>query len=129
MEPFASVEDYRRAYPSDETEDGVLHEVLMEATDVMCAAMDSSDIEYMDPCEPFTFRLMRICRTVAHRAIGSGSAASDMPYGAQKHSWTEDVYTESVELANPYGDLFLTQAEKDALGIGVARACVVSPYG
>jgi len=128
MEPFASVHEYRRAYPDDGTDEDVLLERLLEATDVMCAEMDGADISYTDPSESFTFRLMRICRTVAHRAIGS-TGDSDVPFGATQLSETSAQFSASVQFANPSGDMYLTAAERAALGIGQARACVLSPYG
>lgn len=128
MEPFASVEDYRRAYPDDGTDDVELRERLLDATDAICAAMDEGGVEYADPSESFTFRLMRICRQVAHRALGGGRGA-DIPFGATELREAADTFSASVTLANPNGDLYLTQAERDALGIGGGTACVVSPYG
>lgn len=130
MEPFCTVAQYRSRYPADETPDAVLLEVLAEATDVMSAAMDEGGVEYTDPTESFTFRLMRVCRTVAHRAIGDGSSSdADVPFGATQLSETSAQFSASVHLANPYGDLFLTQAERESLGIGAPRAAVLSPYG
>jgi hypothetical protein len=130
MEPFCSVAQYRTRYPADETPGEVLFEALLDATDVMCAAMDESDVSYTDPTEPFTRRLMRICRDVVHRAIGEGTGDDmDVPFGATELSQGADTFNARVKLANPYGDLFLTQAERDALGIGRMRACVISPYG
>ena len=129
MEPFATVAEYRARYPDDETPDGTLYEALLEATDVICAAMDEGGVDYSDPTESFTYRLRRVCRTVAHRALGSGSAGADIPFGATQLSETATQFNASVRLANPYGDMFLTQAERDALGIGQMRGCVLSPYG
>ena len=131
MEPFASVEDYRARYPDDETPGYVLLEALLEATDLISAAMDEGGVDYSDPTESFTFRLKRICRTVVHRAIGSGGGGgdADVPFGATQLSETSAQFNASVQFANPYGDMFLTQAEKDALGIGGGSACVMSPYG
>ena len=130
MEPFCTVTDYRLRYPADETPDEVLNEVLLDATDVMCAAMDEADVAYTDPTEPFTRRLMRICREVVHRAIGEGTDDDmDVPFGATELSQGADTFNASVKLGNPYGDLYLTQSEKDALGIGRMHACVISPYG
>ena len=131
MEPFCTVVQYRNLYPDDETPDAVLLERLLEATDLISAAMDEGGVEYADPTESFTFRLMRICRSVVHRAIGDGGSGdgADVPFGATQLSETSAQFSASVQLANPYGDMFLTQAEREALGIGAARACVVSPYG
>ena len=38
------------------------------------------------------------------------------------------VYTRSVSYANPAGDLYLTSAEKKALGIGKARMSSIHPH-
>ena len=130
IKPFASVSDYRARYPNDSAENSVIEAVLLEATDVICAAMDDGGIDYRDSSESLTYRLMRICRTVAHRALGSNeSDDSDVPFGATQLSETSAQFSSSVSFGNPYGDVFLTQAEKESLGIGVAKACVLSPYG
>jgi hypothetical protein len=129
MVPFATVAEYRARYPDDTTDDGVLLECLCEATDLIMGELDGHDIDYSEPTESFTYRLARICRTVAHRAIGSaGGDDSDVPFGATEMSETADTFSAGWKFANPYGDLFLTQAEKRSLGIGRARACVLSPY-
>lgn len=128
MTPFATVEEYRARYPDDTVDDAVLLECLCEASDLVMSELDGHDIDYSDPTEGFSFRLMRVTRTVAHRAIGSTSDA-DVPFGATKLSEGSGDFTASAELANPYGDLFLTEAERKALGIGAMRACVLSPYG
>lgn len=128
MEPFATVADYRARYPDDETPDEVLHEALLEATDLISAAMDEGGVEYADPTESFTFRLRRICRTVTHRALGDGGGGADVPFGATQLKEGAAQFNATVQFANPYGDMFLTQAERDALGIGGGRACVMSAY-
>ena len=128
MEPFASVADYRARYPDDETSDEVLYEALLEATDLIAGEMDGSGIDCSDPSGRLAYRLMRVCRSVTRRAIGDG-AASDIPFGATRLGEAADTFNASVELANPYGDMFLTQAERDALGIGGGSAVVISPYG
>lgn len=130
MEPFATIEQYRSRYRDDETPDEVLYECLTDATDVIAAELDEHDISYDDPTESFTGRLMRVCRTVAHRALGvaGGSSESDIPFGATQVSEMAQQFQASVSFGNPYGDVFLTEAERRRLGIGAARACVVSPY-
>ena len=128
MQPFASVEEYRLRYPEDATDDGVLLEALIEATDLIMGEMEGSGIDCSEPSGRLAYRLMRVCRSVTRRAIGDG-AASDIPFGATRLGEVADTFNASVELANPYGDMFLTQAERDALGIGGGSAAVVSPYG
>ena len=130
MDAFCTVTQYRARYPNDETPDAVLTEALLEATDVICAAMDDGGVQYTDPSESFTYRLTRVCRTVTHRALGDGpSSDADVPFGATQLSETAAQFSASVQLANPYGDMFLTAAEKESLGIGATNAVVVSPYG
>ncbi len=128
MDPFATVEEYRARYPDDETTDSVLLAVLLEATDLISAELDAHDIDYSDPSETFTARLARICKSVTRRAVGA-SSGQDVPFGATQLSETAAQFSASVQLANPYGDLFLTEQERKSLGIGAAKACVVSPYG
>ena len=131
MSPFCNVEGYRELYPDDETPDAVLHERLLEATDLISAAMDDGGVDYSDPTELFTYRLKRICRAIVHRAIGESGASDDdvdVPFGATELSETSAQFNASVQFANPYGDMFLTQAEKDSLGIGGGHSCVMSAY-
>ena len=128
MDAFCSVEDYRARYPDDETPDAVLAEALLEATDLISAAMDEGGVDYSDPSESFTYRLRRICRTVVRRSLGDGSNEADVPFGATQLSETSAQFNASVQFANPYGDMFLTQQEKDSLGIGGGQACVMSAY-
>lgn len=127
MEPFASVEDYTTRYGAVKDEQALL-ECLMDATDLICSELETSDIDYTDPTESFTARLRRVCRSVARRAFGSDSGVSDVPFGATQLSETSDVFSASVQLGNPYGDLFLTEAERRSLGIGRMQAAVLSPY-
>jgi hypothetical protein len=128
VEPFASVEDYLRRYPDDDTDGAVILEVLTDATDVICAEMDDAGIDYEEPDETFAGRLRRVCRTMAHRALGC-SDDSEVPFGAEQLSQSADTFSASVRLSNPYGDLFLTEQERRSLGIGSSGAFAFSPYG
>lgn len=128
MEPFASVEDYLARWPDDDTDGAVILEALRDATDVMSAELDDAGVDYAEPSEALAARLRRVCRTVAHRALGSTND-SDVPFGAEQLSQSADTFSASVRLANPYGDVFLTEQERRSLGIGAGGACVLSPYG
>jgi hypothetical protein len=99
----------------------------MEATDLIMGELDKHDISYTDPSESFSYRLMRVCRTVVHRALGS-TDASDVPFGATELMQKAGDFSASVNLANPYGDLFLTAQERESLGIGELRVAVLNPY-
>lgn len=131
MTPFASVEDYLARYPDSdaEIEHGVLLACLEDATAVISAELDGCDIDYQDPTESFTVRLRSVCRDMAHRALASGGgSAGDIPFGATQMSQTNDFATASYQLANPYGDLFMTSSERMRLGIGRQQAVVLNPY-
>ena len=128
MDPFCDVAGYRARYPDDETADEVLLECLTEATDLISAELDAYDVEYADPSESFTYRLARVCRTVARRALG-GAQDGGIPFGATQLSEGAGQFSASVQLANPYGDLFLTEQERRSLGIGGMLGAVLSPYG
>lgn len=126
MEPFASVEEYRAAWPDDAVGDERLLALLLQATNVICVELDRHDVDYADPGETFTGCLARITATMVHRAIGS--AGGEVPFGATQISQTAGSYTRSASFSAPTGDLYLTRAERSQLGIGRARACVTSPY-
>lgn len=133
MQPFATVEDYEVLYGEVDDSD-VLLAYLTDATDVMMAELDASGIDYANPTEDYAYRLMRVCRTMTHRAIGDAADDGAMdgppviPFGATQFSQTAGPYTRSATMGNPYGDLFMTAEEKYALGIGVPKAAVMSPY-
>ncbi|MBQ3282887.1 MAG: hypothetical protein IJI35_04410 [Kiritimatiellae bacterium] len=129
MEAFASTSQYRAKYAT-EMADEALAEWLADATDVMRGELDASGIDYSEPSEGFEETLMRICRDVAHRAIGEDDDVDfAIPYGATQVNMTGGSYSRGFSFGNPYDDLFLTATEKRRLGIGAERACVLSPYG
>lgn len=131
MEPFATVDDYGRRYVLPEDVDA-LEEALLDATDIIRTEMAAAGIACDEPDESLARTLMRVCRDMVHRAVGDadeGGDAPPIPFGASQFSQGAGSYTQSATLANPYGDLFMTEAERRSLGIGLPRACVVSPYG
>lgn len=128
MEPFVTIEAYRRRYPDDDVADGVLLEVLADATMAIASELDAEGIGYDEPTDEFANRLASVCRNVAHRVIGEGDE-SEIPFGASQFSEGAGSYKQTVSMANPYGDVFLTAAERRALGIGSQRGAVFSPYG
>ena len=129
MEAFATADDYRAKYGT-EMDDEALDEWLGDASDVMRGEMDASGVDYSEPSEGFAETLMRICRDMAHRAIGEDDEVDfSIPYGATQVNMSGGSYSRGFSFGNPYDDLFLTATEKRRLGIGAERACVLSPYG
>lgn len=130
MQPFATVEDYRAAWPDDTLSDGPLLARLVAATSVMCREMELGGVEYANRPESFTEVLRTVCIAMVRRTRASAeSTDSEIPFGATQFSQTAGSYTHSASLANPYGDIRMWPSERRLLGIGRGRACVASPYG
>lgn len=129
MEAFATVAQYKAKYATSLT-DAELSIWLADASDVMRGEMDGA-VDWSDPSEDFEYTLMSVCRDVAHRAIGDdGDDDISIPCGATQVNMTGGSYSRGFSFGSAgYSDLFLTGSEKARLGIGVGRACVLSPYG
>ena len=127
---FATVAQYRAKYATD-LDDAQLLVWLEDASGIMSDEMDAAHVDFCEPTESMAARLSRICRDMVHRAIGDGTDLSmGIPAGATQASMAAGGYSESFTMGNPYGDLFLREAERKALGIsrgGVGLA--VPSYG
>lgn len=127
MEAFATAAQLRAAYPAIEGDDAYLTEWLGKASRTMRSEMDASDVAYDEPTPDFADTLADICCDVAARAIGDDG---DIPYGATQVNMSAGSYSRGASFGTSgYASLFLTAAEKLALGIGMPKACIVSPYG
>ena len=127
MEPFAGPVDYRAVYDAD-VSDARLQALLGRASRDIAAELRQSGIDYAEPDAGFAADLADVAISMVHRAIGEDSGGCDIPYGATQFSESGGAYSASATLANPYGDLFMTKAERRKLGIGRARAGFCSPY-
>ena len=130
MEAFATYEQYTAKYDTDMDADR-LAEWLADASDMMADEMDKAGVDYADPSEDFAHRLMRVCRDMVHRAVGDGTdAAMSIPSGVTQASMAAGGYSESFTIGNPYGDLYLKDRERAALGIRSGSFAVAVPsYG
>ena len=83
---------------------------------------DASVMVYQLSHDPATLDADAACMVVCnvvHRSMATGEAAGltdGVPF--TQMSQTAGVYSLSYSVANPYGDLYLTKAEKMLLGIG-----------
>lgn len=114
METFASIKDYEDRY-GDVSDTITLSEVLQDATRLIQASLKASGI---DPSEADAGSLMQVCRTMAYRSMGDEPGT---PFGATQFTQAAGEFTESYSFRNPYGEVYLTKAEKKLLGIGRAR--------
>lgn len=129
MDPFASATQYEARYGTVAgSERATLGECLGDATAMMCAALDSYGVDYSNPSDDYADRLMRVCRSMAHRAMQSATGgAADVPYGVSQASQSAGGYSMSYSFSNPYGDLFITSQERRMLGIGGVHVYGIDP--
>ena len=127
MEAFAKAADYKALHDTD-LSDARLGALLGRASRDIAAELRASGIDYSEPNDDFAADLADVAISMVHRAIGEDSAGADIPFGANQFSETAGSYSASATLANPYGDMFMTKAERRKLGIGRARAGFSFPY-
>ena len=126
MEPFATVGQYEARYGDVDDQD-ILQEILMEATREIFAARDRAGIDYQEPNETYSDRLMQACRSMAFRAMGQADA--ELPYGVTQFSEGAGDFSSSLSFRNPYGEVYISKAERHLLGLGAAKAKFVYPGG
>lgn len=126
MEPFATVEQYEARYGAADDRKA-LAEVLMDATREIAAELDREGISYASPGVELADRLMQACRSMAYRAMGAGETG--VPFGATQYSQGAVGMTESYSLGNPYGEVYVSKAERKLLGLDRQKAACVWPYG
>lgn len=124
---FAGPESYRALYDTG-MDDARLQGLLDRASRDIASELRQAGIGYADPDEDFAADLADVACAMVHRAVGEDSAGCDIPFGASQFSQTGGPYTQSATLANPYGDMFMTKAERRKLGIGRARAGFADPF-
>lgn len=119
--PYATVDDYAARYgePSDPDR---LAQCLADASRLIDAVLEQHGKE---PHEVDRSKLVQVCRSVAHRAMGEGTTA---PAGVSQYTMSATPYSETFTFANPNSDAYLTKNEKALLGIGRARLASV-PLG
>lgn len=105
MAAHATYQDYAARYDANADEQGRITVLLEDAS----AIIDSTLSGGTAPAALLT--------STACAMVNRAMAAADMG-GISQCTQTAGAYTESLRFANPHGDLYLTQAEKDALGIG-----------
>lgn len=126
---FATVDEYLARYPDCTAPNATIAALLDDASDVIEGEIsprgyDPSDVAYMA-------KLSRVCCSVAHRAMPSGSPAQGvgMLTGATQASQTAGSYTLSASFAGGFGEVYLTKADKIKLGVAGGIYVYAEPYG
>lgn len=108
MEPLATLADYEARHGP--AEDPARVSALLDDATAFVLAQGARP----DPSDDvLTANLARVCCSVAARALSAGGYA-----GLESVSQGADGYTASVKVYNPGGDLYLTRAERESIGIG-----------
>ena len=114
---FADVDDYRAVYDS-RTDDFRLQKLLDKASRRIRRACEAAGVSCDDPDADFEADLADVCIDMVHRVDGDPDTGDvEVPYGATQFSIGADGFSQSFSMGNPYGDLFLTKAEREMLGI------------
>ena len=116
---YATVEQYENRY-GEVSNPNMLQECLDDCTATINAELSRRGIDYSDPSDEFASRLMRACRSMAHRVMPREGEA-DMPVGATQMSRTAGPYSEQYTLSTTYDTPKVTDDEKQLLGIAGAR--------
>ena len=116
---FASVEDYTARYGSV-ADEGMLIECLEDCSALMESEMDRHGVSYDNPSYVMADRLMRVCRSMAHRVMPDESS-NDIPVGATQASFTAGPYNQQFTLQTAYGTPRVNADERILLGIPSGR--------
>lgn len=115
--PFATLSDYRDRSTCPE----LGHEELIE-TLLSDASQFILDMHAGREITASADTLRRITVAVVQRSLASVGSA-----GVESIQQGAGPYQETVKMANPSGDMYLTKLERRALGIGTQVAYTVAP--
>lgn len=123
MDAFATVGDLEARWRElDGGERERAEALLMDATALISSMRGFCAPEGDD--ELALANLTAVTCAVVRRAMDAGGGA----YGVSQQSQTAGSFSESVTYTNPAGDLYLTKAERQRLGIGRLRVSFVGPW-
>lgn len=126
---YATVDEFREAFPDDQHDDDEIELVLRWATNAINGELGDAEISLDGWSEEYADLVSDICIQVAHRSA-SNDDFDGVPYGTTQMNASAGSYSRGYSFGSDgFGDVFLTRNEKLQLGIGRSRACVLSPYG
>lgn len=116
---YATVEQYENRYGEVSNPD-MLQECLDDCTATINAELSRRGVDYSDPSDEFASRLMRACRSMAHRVMPHETDV-DIPVGATQMSVTAGPYSQQFTLSATYDTPKVGDDERLLLGIAGAR--------
>ena len=93
--------------------------LLLDATAKINQALSAANIDFSAPTDTQAQNYESVCCAMVNRALVTelrDGSPFDIP-GASQASRTTGPFNEQVSFTNPLGDLYLTQAERRALGL------------
>ena len=124
MEAFATTEQYEARYGQVSDRD-ILLECLKDASAAMRSAMARAGVDWSDPSEDFSDRLMRVCRSVANRILPEDSEG--VMQGVTQMSTTAGPYSQQFTFAASYGTPKLLPSELSLLGVVGGKGRILHP--
>lgn len=110
---YATVEQYQARYGAV-SDTSMLQECLDDASAAINAALARAGIDYTQPSEDFSDRLMRVCRSMANRVMPTDN---DIPQNVTSMSMGAVGFSESYNFATTYGTPKLIKSDYEMLGI------------
>lgn len=114
---YATVEQYQARYGAV-SDTSMLQECLDDASAAINAALTRAGIDYTQPSEDFSDRLMRVCRSMANRVMPTDN---DIPQNVTSMSMGAVGFSESYNFATTYGTPKLIKSDYEMLGISSTR--------
>lgn len=112
---FATVDDLEARWrPLTEDEQERAETLLLDASVYIMVQLDAAGISYTNPTELMEDALTAVTCSVVRRAMDQPQGYT----GITQYTQSAVGYSESMSYSNPNGDLYLTKAEKKALGLG-----------
>lgn len=112
---YATVEQYEARY-GIVADAAMLQECLDDCSVAIDIELERHDIDHADPSPEYADRLMRACRSMAHRIMPSDTD-DDVPVGVTQMSLTTGPYNRQFTFGTTYGTPKVGDEELKLLGI------------
>lgn len=125
MDPYATADQYKARY-GDVDDTIALEAVLEDATRLIASELERAGKPADD--EQAADVRMQVCRQVASRVMDH-IEGNDVPLGVTQIAQSAGPFAHTYSIGNPYGDMYLTKAERRMLGLGRGRMGFLYPGG
>lgn len=120
---FATVNDLEARYKVLNAEERERAEVLLQDASNIIAAQMGDKVNPEDEQQKELLKAITVA--MVKRSISTNDGFGGVPVSNMQQ--VAGSYSQTLTYANPAGDLYLTRAEKRALGIGKARLAFIPP--